>query len=1740
VTGQVYAQPLISQGTLFVVTEANYLYGLDPQTGAINWSNSFGTPFSASDIGCADLSPDIGITSTPVIDQATNIAYLFSKAYLVDGSGAVAWYAHAVDVASGAEEPGFPVTISGTAANDSTQIFQARTLGQRPGLLLLDGVIYAGFASHCDISPWAGWIVGVSTSGQLATLWTTQAGPQKAVGGGVWQSGGGLVSDGPGQILFSTGNGGSLAGPIAGTSPPATFGEAVVRLSVQADNSLRATDFFSPYDAQMLDGWDGDLGSGAPVALPSQYFGTAQYPDLLVEVGKEGYVYLLNRDNLGGIGTGPSGGDAVVGRIGPYGGVWSKPAVWPGDGGYLYVPTASAGNTAGGSSGSLQVFQYGLDGTGKPTLGSVGQSSDAFGFGSGAPVVTSNGTTSGTALVWTTWTASSSGSGAQLRAYDAVPVGGVPNLRFSASIGSLSKFASPGVAGNCVYVGTGDGHVIGFGAPVSTLLSGSGFDFGAVSIGASSQTTLTVTAASAVALTGVSISAGPFALSTATPALPATLQAGATLSIPVTFAPQSSGMAAATISVAVANSATPFTLSVSGIGASPNGQIYVTPSSLSFGGTTLGMELDETVTLTNIGGAPLTIASETAPAAPFAVTGAPATGAVLAPGAQVTLTVSFNPSATGMYTGSLGFNTTGGAATVQLSGTCSPPGKMTIVPLSLSFGTVGVTQSVTSTFTVANTGGSPITITKSKPPALGVFVASTSLEEGTTLSPGVTLTESVAFSPLQLGSASDQWILNADDGTGLQTVQLSGTGATDITASATIIALITNPTGGGNHNLGVIRDGVYPPVGSSNSATEYDTYTGATRTEDWIGYQYSSTQTFGALTFQDGMQFHDGGWFTTLNVQVLQSGTWVNVPNVTVSPAYKGNDGVNFETYNFSFPAISGTGIRIDGTPGGSATFISVGELRVYQAPGATGPETLVANAGVNQSVTSDGTVTLNGSGSSASSGDALTYAWTQVAGPTVALSSVSAAQPTFVAPTVTTSTALTFSLIVSDGSLSSTAATVTITVVPASSATDAGTDAGGMGTDITATATIIALITNPTGGGNHNLEVIRDGVYPPVGSSNSATEYDTYTGATRTEDWIGYQYSSTQTFGALTFQDGMQFHDGGWFTTLNVQVLQSGTWIDVPNVTVSPAYKGNDGVNFETYNFSFPAISGTGIRIDGTPGGSATFISVGELRVYQAAGSTRPETLVANAGVNQSVTADGTVTLNGSGSSASNGDALTYAWTQIAGPTVPLSSVSAVQPTFVAPTVTTSTALTFSLIVSDGSLSSTAATVTVTVVPASSGTDAGADAGGTGTDITASATIIALITNPTGGGNHNLEVIRDGVYPPVGSSNSATEYDTYTGTTRTEDWIGYQYSSTQTFGALTFQDGMQFHDGGWFTTLNVQVLQSGTWVTVPNVTVSPAYKGNDGVNFETYNFTFPAISGTGIRIDGTPGGSATFISVGELRVYQAAGATGPETLVANAGANQSVTSDGTVTLNGSGSSASNGDALTYDWTQIAGPTVTLSSLSAVQPTFVAPTVTTSTALTFNLIVSDGSLSSTAATVTITVVPASSGTDAGTDAGGMGTDITASATIIALITNPTGGGNHNLEVIRDGVYPPVGSSNSSTEYDTYTGATRTEDWIGYEYSSTQTFGALTYQAGIQFHDGGWFTTLNVQVLQSGTWVTVPNVTVSPAYKGNDGINFETYNFSFPAISGTGIRIDGTPGGSATFISVGELRVYQAL
>jgi outer membrane protein assembly factor BamB len=456
VQGQVYAQPLVFGQTLLAATEDNWIYGIDPKSGAIQWSRNVGNPWNSADIGCTDLEPHVGITGTPVIDPATNIAYFFSKTYASGSSGPAVWKMHAVDLANGEEQPGFPKQISGEAQNLPGVEFNPTQQLQRPALLLMNGVVYAAFGSHCDIQPYEGWIVGVSTAGQIKTMWATASS-----GSAIWQAGGGLISDREGQILFTTGNGPSPP-PGRGDSPPeGELGESVVRVAVQPDGTLKATDFFSPFENTRFSDEDLDLGSGAPIALPSPYFGTKAIPHLMVEVGKPGIIYLLNRDDLGGMGQGAEEKDEVVQELPETGGLWGSIAAWPGDGGYLYIPAVG--------SGTLEMLKYEALGE-IPHLSVVGQGPGYLGYGSGSPIVTSNGTSAGSGIVWISECSNPPEcEGSTLDAYSAVPVEGSAKLLWSGEIGVSTKFAPPAAGEGRIYVGTRDGHLLGFGAEHYTL-----------------------------------------------------------------------------------------------------------------------------------------------------------------------------------------------------------------------------------------------------------------------------------------------------------------------------------------------------------------------------------------------------------------------------------------------------------------------------------------------------------------------------------------------------------------------------------------------------------------------------------------------------------------------------------------------------------------------------------------------------------------------------------------------------------------------------------------------------------------------------------------------------------------------------------------------------------------------------------------------------------------------------------------------------------------------------------------------------------------------------------------------------------------------------------------------------------------------------------------------------------------------------------------------------------------------
>jgi hypothetical protein len=536
--GQIYAQPLTANGTLLVVTEENWAYGLDPLTGAMRWEKQFGTAVEAGEaagatIKCTDLEPRVGITGTPVIDTEHNAAYFVSNSYISGSSGQIGWYMNAIELRTGKELPKFPVQIEGEAQNLTSEKVKFEPVHQlqRPALLMMNGVVYAAFGSHCDINPYQGWIVGVNASGEVVTKWATSG-----HGGSIWQSGGGLVSDVSGQILFSTGNDDIEPGvwdPPEGSGkqtpePEGKLGESVVRVEAQAGGELATRDYFSPFNSKVLDEKDLDVGSSAPVGLPSPYFGNVKVPHLLVQEGKAGTIYLLNRDGLGGRG---STSNNVVQELGGFTGFWGAAAVWPGEGGYVDFASVQ---------GHLHFFKYG-EKSGEPALIAETKSSEEFAFGSGSPIVTSNGTASGSGILWINWCpkAGCKEAEAELRAYN--PAGGEgAKPVWQEKIGSAAKFSRPDASNGHIYVGNREGDIFGFSGPQLTSSSPSLELAAPVGSQATQEVTLTSTGTE-LEVTGVKQPSAPFEANL--PAVHTKIAPGEAIKVTVRFNPASRGPA---------------------------------------------------------------------------------------------------------------------------------------------------------------------------------------------------------------------------------------------------------------------------------------------------------------------------------------------------------------------------------------------------------------------------------------------------------------------------------------------------------------------------------------------------------------------------------------------------------------------------------------------------------------------------------------------------------------------------------------------------------------------------------------------------------------------------------------------------------------------------------------------------------------------------------------------------------------------------------------------------------------------------------------------------------------------------------------------------------------------------------------------------------------------------------------------------------------------------------------------
>jgi outer membrane protein assembly factor BamB len=257
---------------------------IDPQHGI--------TPLSEHDVFCPFITPEVGITPTPVIDAASKTMYVLVR---TNEHGVFLQKLHALDITNGKEKPGSPVVISATAQGSgdgavSGKIsFDPLKENPRAALLLVDGEVYLTWASSCDIGPYHGWVMAYDahTLRQRAVLNTSPDGDDA----GIWQSDAGPATDDAGNIYVATGNGGFNASQAGGRD----FGDSVLKLRLE-EQKLVVTDYFTPFNQKEMDAHDWDLGSQGPVLLAPQ---PGAHPHLLVVAGKEGKLYLLDRDHLG-------------------------------------------------------------------------------------------------------------------------------------------------------------------------------------------------------------------------------------------------------------------------------------------------------------------------------------------------------------------------------------------------------------------------------------------------------------------------------------------------------------------------------------------------------------------------------------------------------------------------------------------------------------------------------------------------------------------------------------------------------------------------------------------------------------------------------------------------------------------------------------------------------------------------------------------------------------------------------------------------------------------------------------------------------------------------------------------------------------------------------------------------------------------------------------------------------------------------------------------------------------------------------------------------------------------------------------------------------------------------------------------------------------------------------------------------------------------------------------------------
>ena len=463
VDGAVYAQPLwvanmtlsgAKHNVVFVATQHDSLYAFDADAipcvqlwkaslidgahGANSGETTVpsGVPGYLVGIGAGDIAPEVGVTGTPVIDPSTNTLYVVSKSVIVSGP---TFYQrlHAIDITTGNEKFGGPanitssnITYPGTGDGGSTDNFNPRQENQRPGLALVNGIVYVTWASHEDTRPFYGWIVGFNAPNlAIASVFNDTPNAQL---GGIWMGGGAPSADANGNIYVITGNG-AFDADTGGSD----YGDSFLQLS----GTLNVSSYFAPSDQANDEAIDNDFGAGGSAVVLNLTTGTLKH--LVIGGGKDGGLYLLNGDSMGVFGDSNARQLFNIGT-----GIFATGAFWNNN---FYIA---------GIDGPLLDYSFNSS-TNLFNTPAVSQSSSDYGFPGATPSVSATGSSDG--IVWALdntnyCTHQSPACGPTvLHAYDATNLS--TDLWNSSMVstdaaGNAVKFSVPTVANGKVYVGT--------------------------------------------------------------------------------------------------------------------------------------------------------------------------------------------------------------------------------------------------------------------------------------------------------------------------------------------------------------------------------------------------------------------------------------------------------------------------------------------------------------------------------------------------------------------------------------------------------------------------------------------------------------------------------------------------------------------------------------------------------------------------------------------------------------------------------------------------------------------------------------------------------------------------------------------------------------------------------------------------------------------------------------------------------------------------------------------------------------------------------------------------------------------------------------------------------------------------------------------------------------------------------------------------------------------------------------